>query len=446
MQQRKLSSWLTAGSMALGVALMTAILLGQRSVEENFALPESFDVIVGGKGGDLQLVLNAFFHLDNTGTPIAYTLYRTFKEAPPYNDPDPEKDIVNTAIPYCLGDSYEVEGTNQRFRIVATIPELFDVPLAPGRSYQFAEGRNMAQGEVPCEMEVDELSGTAKFTLDDQKQYPPGAFYEAVLGSFAALQTGLKVGDTFQPVHGISGGGDRHDAFTVVGILAPTGTPNDRVMFINVEGFYKLDGHSIQRDRNADDPDKPLPLDQRRVTLCLVRTNDESPDQLTGRIGMERYVNNETEGKLVFPIRVMDQLFVKIVDPLQTLLMSLAVLVIVVAGVGILVSIYNTMNDRKRDIAVMRALGARRTTVMWIILLESLLLSVIGGLGGLLLGHGVLALISPVIERASGVIVNAWQVTLWEVFLLPGLILLAALAGFLPSLTAYRTDVAKALS
>jgi putative ABC transport system permease protein len=119
---------------------------------------------------------------------------------------------------------------------------------------------------------------------------------------------------------------------------------------------------------------------------------------------------------------------------------------VIVAGIGILVSIYNSMSERRHEIAVMRALGAGRQTVMFIVLLESILLSLAGGLAGWVVGHGLIALLSPWIAAQTGVSVGFFQFVGYELVIIPGLIALAALVGYLPALAAYRTDVAKALS
>jgi putative ABC transport system permease protein len=121
-------------------------------------------------------------------------------------------------------------------------------------------------------------------------------------------------------------------------------------------------------------------------------------------------------------------------------------MIVVVAGIGILVSIYNSMNDRKHEIAVMRALGARRVTVMMIILFESILLAIGGGAMGVLLGHTMTWAFSPKIMDLTGVVVKPWQFQLTELILIPGLVALATLVGYLPAVVAYRTDVAESLS
>jgi putative ABC transport system permease protein len=104
------------------------------------------------------------------------------------------------------------------------------------------------------------------------------------------------------------------------------------------------------------------------------------------------------------------------------------------------------MNDRRREIAIMRSLGASRITVLSVILLESILLSLGGGVVGVLLGHGLIGAFSPLIVAHTGVTIGFLQFSWYELVLIPGLIVLASLVGYLPAVTAYRTDVAKALS
>jgi putative ABC transport system permease protein len=134
-------------------------------------------------------------------------------------------------------------------------------------------------------------------------------------------------------------------------------------------------------------------------------------------------------------------------------------MVVLVAGIGILVNIYNSMNERRREIAVMRALGARRSTVFQIILLESIMLSLFGGLAGWLFGHALTWLIGQVwLIEAAGVSLNFWELVSvnvgsepairlpLELLLIGGLVGLASVVGYLPAMTAYRTDVSKCLA
>ena len=127
------------------------------------------------------------------------------------------------------------------------------------------------------------------------------------------------------------------------------------------------------------------------------------------------------------------------------MLLVFAVMIVLVAGIGIMVSIYNSMNDRRHEIAIMRALGARRSTVMMVILLESILLSLGGGLLGLGLGHGLLAIAGPWIAEQVKLPLSMLDFCAVELILIPGLIGLASVVGYLPAVAAYRTDVGKSL-
>ena len=436
-QQRALASALTGFSMALGVTLVVAVLVVHNVVADSFQRNAGlgYDIIIGAKGGKLQLVLNTVYHLSTPVENIPYSLLKDFTEGQ-------YKEYVTKAIPYCLGDQYEGH------RVVATIADfLKDTEYAPRRRYEFASGRNFA----------------------------PAGYFEGVVGSLAARRTGLKIGDMFSPTHGVrdDGQGHKHDPFKVVGILAPTGTPNDRAIFINIEGFYLLTNHAkpvadvkadsakghddhdhdhgmkddhhaaanmLGHEHDHDHDHEPLPENQRELTAILLQTSTPAAGIL-----LPNRINEGQVAQAVLPVREIRGLFDVIVEPIQMLLLTLTILIVIVSGIGIMVSIYNSMSDRRREIAVMRALGARRSTVMSIVFIESIVLSLAGGLSGWLLGHGLIALLSPMIADRTGVSLGLVPFVRWELALIPGLVLLATLAGYLPAMTAYRTDVARAL-
>ncbi len=448
LRQRALSSTLTSLSMALGVALIVAVLVILNTLQGTFTRNvQGFDIIVGAKGSRIQLVLNTLYHISQPVENIPYAYYLEFTEGR-------FRRAVEAAIPVCLGDNY------RGYRVVGTVPELFELELPDGRRYQFAQGRNFRREN----------------------------FFEAVVGHVAARRTGLKVGDKFRPTHGITTEveGHEHDPFTVVGILAPTGTPNDRAIFINMEGFYLLEGHALDRKVRKLPPElfsprvrklvfgseaehdhageahaagngqgaseqhehahdhahhhhEPLPLVEREVTAVLIRSRP------IDSMGLYKAINKGMIAQAVHPSRELGQLFEGLLGDVQSLLLLLAGLVTVVAAVGIMVGIYNSMSERKRDIAILRALGASRRTVMTIVLLESVLLSLCGGALGFALGHGLVWAVSPVVLERAGVDLGLLSGTVYELYILPALVVLATAAGYVPAMTAYRTDVAQAL-
>jgi putative ABC transport system permease protein len=430
MQQRALASTLTALSMALGVAVTIAVILIHSVAVRQFSQDaQGYHVIVGGKGGALQLVLSTVYHIDKPLYPIPYTYYQKFLPGGEYAD------VTEVAIPMCLGDSYEApDGT--RFRVIGTTPELFD-KLSYGA---YADGKPM---------KYEFQSGGRNFKTED--------FYEAVVGSVVASRSGLKLGDEINPTHGLGAEGHKHEGFKVVGILEPTGTANDRAVFINIEGFYLLEGHAGEAtedhaDEHAgehadehehDHAHTPLPIEQRKVTSILVLCNSPfGPRALDDAINK----HNDPVVQVVPPRSVIENLFKGIVDPVRIILLVMTVLIVIVAGVSILVSIYNSMSERSHDIAVMRALGASRGAVMTIILVESILIALLGGVLGVLLGHGIIGLASPYVVERTGVSLGLFAFDWQELVLIPGLVVLASLVGLLPALAAYRTDVAKSLA
>lgn len=422
---------LTVLSMGLGVALVVSVLVVYGVVQQSFHRGgEGYDLIVGAKGGREQLVLNTVFYLSQ---PVGNIPYDYFEEL----TIGKFAGAVETAIPVCMGHNY------QGFRVVGTVPEMFaKLKYAGDKSYKFAQGENFKTENL----------------------------YDGVLGATAAARTKLQIGEKFQAVHGSGIGGHTHkQTFTVVGILEPTGTPVDQAVFVNMYGFHHIHkSESLMSGKEDEAPAKHAPEaehsqehgdreeenehqghqhhehsdEMQEITAALVCINEYPPGQVDG---VSRLINKDKVAQAVAPVRVIADLFEGIVGKLQWILLGMAVLTTIVAGIGIMVSIYNSMSDRRHEIAVMRALGASRATVMLVIMMESILLALMGGAIGLLLGHGAIWLCSPLIAEWTGVMVGLLQFQAVELVLVPGLILLAAAVGYLPAMAAYRTDVSKSL-
>jgi putative ABC transport system permease protein len=442
-RQRFLSSSLTAFSVALGVMLMVAVLVIYGIMDRMFSQQSiAYDLIVGPKGSDLQLVLNTVYRVSAPLQNLPYLYYEELKKDP----------RVVTAIPFCLGDATEKGG----FPIVGTTEEYFEHPYTPGEKFR--------------------LRGDG-FTSS----------FDAIIGSEVArtngwdIATAAKPATEFQLIHGGAESHKHEEKFTVRGVLAPTGTPNDKTVFIHLNGFYAISGHDAplkeavkrwhefsgkgtsESEINAAAADWAqkcgIPLEepphkpgehhhhhkacdvQKEVTAILV--NMKSP---TAAFMFNGEMKRGYKVQAVNPIIPMQQLMSSILGNVRTVLVVLTALIIIVSGVGIFVSIYNSMSDRRKEIAIMRALGAQRRTVFSIILAESILLCFGGGILGILLGHGLVFAAAPVVQQQSGLLINPFAFEPIEFVLLPGLIALASLIGILPGLSAYRTDVARALA
>ncbi len=592
-QYRGLGSFLTILSMALGVMLVVAVLTVYGLVNEFFRNNSSFgyNILVGARGSSMQLVMNSVFYLSRPVETMPYEYYLGFcdkatrekelrhslafqsleqqRAVAEYLSQAATQPLANgwsavahsianqtladqqqalmkldsegefapytdLAIPLLLGDSWEDTQTGIGYRVVGTNEKFFEhliLDLDTNQKFECSAGR---------------------FFRDQDSEV---GYFGCVVGGAVARQAGLNVGDRLQITHGLPSDSGAHlheQEFVVVGILTGTGTPHDRVLFVNMEGFYLLDDHAkpinddsilaqtaaaldpfadegfddnapdqkvaggesnVVQDTGATDtgadpkaaPEKTepskmsadkiepdpklinrirLPMEAREVTAVLVRTSSVDPFGTLGMFlpprieqgGLANTLNwsafrpkrQQTSVQAVNPIQEVTALFSNI-EPAKWLLLALTVMICVVSGLSIVVGIYNSMNQRHHEIAVMRALGANRTRVMTIMLLESILLAVAGGLAGWVAGHLLNGALSPIIEANSGVKISMFQFApaellfaneLWnsflpesivqfrmspEILIIPGLILLAVLVGTYPAISAYRTDVAKSL-
>ena len=443
LKQRALSSALTALSVALGIMLVVSVLVVNGVVENTFNQKSvGVSLLAGPRGSDLGNVLSAVYRI---GKPAENLPWRVLTEdlsnaAMRIDGVKSPEDVIEWAIPMTMGDVTE----KGAFPVVGTTPKYFKM--------QYAFEKNFTKkGKLPVNP------------------------FDAVVGSQVARQNGWDVGSQFTLIHGGADTGHVHDEkFTVTALLGPTGTANDQTVFVNIEGFFLISGHekppeeAIQRlkdfgfevteeqaavireasvghdDHGHDDhghAPHSIPDDLKEVSFILVRTKKPMAS-----IMLSSEINEGMRAQAVNPIQVISKLMNLFVGNTQKILLCLTGLIVVVAGIGIFVSIYNSMSDRKREIAIMRALGASRVTVFSIILSESLLLCLGGGILGLLMGHGLVVVAAPFIESQAGIMVNPWSFDVMELVLFPILIGMATLVGFLPGLTAYRTDVADSLN
>lgn len=493
LRQRALSTVMTAIAISLGVALVVAITCLRQQARDNFdRVAASYELVVGAKGSPLQLVLNTVYHLDVPVGNIPYDYYKTLK-----NDWR-----VQYAVPFALGDNY------QGFRLVGTEPEYF---------------------------KVVELRGGGKLALAQGKVFDGD--YQAVFGSEAAAEaakrSGLKLGGTFVAKHGvqdtIAGEEHDHDPFTMVGVLAPTGTPIDRVIFISLGSVDEIHKSKPDAPKSSADlaeelsklpdsatvgddgetpvapPGTPPPTAQPEKTVPEKKKHDhhdhdkdhhdgdehaKKEKTTTGTVKKEdhddhddhdhgpitevtsvivklkspafmfqlhREINRGKVAQAAYPGIEVGKLF-NIVRSFDSVLLVISLLVIVVAAMFILVTIYNSLNERRRDLAVMRALGARRMTIFSWLLLEASVISALGAGLGVVLGHVILVGLQNYAKGASGIEVSAWKpisladalpklaVVPGELAMAAGVILLGAIMGLLPAILAYRTNVSRNLS
>jgi putative ABC transport system permease protein len=399
-----LSTVVTGLSVALATGLVMAVIeLSGQSRRAFTGGNLGFDAVLGARGSQLQLVLNAVFHLEASPGNIPWSLYKAVAAEPG----------VERAIPYAVGDNFE------GYRIVGTTPELFTRPK-PRR-------------------------GAALIVASGGRLFTPGA-REAVVGRVVADRTGLRVGSTFRPYHGlVYAEANRHDeVFTVAGVLEPTNSPADRVVWIPIEGVYRMGGHVLRGTGEVFVPkaSEPIPEEHREVSAVMLSLSDPEAgyalDQLINRQGQI--------ATLAWPIgRVMAELFDRVAW-VNRVLTFVANIVLVVAVGSILASLYNTLNDRRREFAILRALGAHRSTVFSVIVLQAAGISGLGSAGGLAVYAVIMGSAASVVREQTGVVLTVWGLSP-TLFVVPlAVTVLGGLSGLLPAWRAYRTDVADGLA
>jgi putative ABC transport system permease protein len=407
---RKLSTILTIFSILVGVALVISIMLIRQETEDAFnQTATGYEIIVGPKGSPLQLTLSTVYQIGYPIQNMPLKVYELLK-----NDKR-----VKVAIPYVLGDNYK------NFRFVGTVPEIFtDFEYKKGVKYKLKEG---------------------DFFTND---------LEAVIGSETAERTGLKIGDMFTGSHGIEAyeGSDSHEEFKfkVSGILEQTFTPTDRVIFVPMEAIWKIHSHDAEVKKAESDTSVHVHEDEiaedyeKTVTAVLLKLR--SPvyfDLLRRQINDNKYEGINAQA--ILPMFEIKQLF-DIIGNINSILMVISYLVIFTGAISILVSIYNSINERKRDIAIMRSLGAKKSFIFGIIISEGFLISLAGALSGIFTAHFLIYLFRNKISEAAGIQISGTAYNSNELYIVIGTIILGMIVSLIPAVKAYRTDVAKNLS
>jgi putative ABC transport system permease protein len=388
LRQHALSTAITALSIALAGGLLISVWTVKEQSQAAFTgVNAGFDAVLGARGAKLQLVLNSIFHLEESPGNLAWEDYLELQKNP----------SVALALPIAVGDNYH------GYRLIGTTTNLFtQVEYAPGKRYRVtAPGRAFDMG---CT--------------------------EAVVGSFVAQRLKLKIGDTFHPFHGLLfNESEQHaETYVVVGLLEPSNTPADRVIWIPLEGLQNMQGHEA---KTAAD-----------ISAVLVKL--KSP--IAGRSLEQHYNKNGSRLTFAWPIaQIMAQLFDKIAW-FDRVLALVAYLVALVATGSVLASIYNSMSARRRDIAILRALGARRRIIFCAVILEAAAIAALGMAAAFLVHGAIISGVTSVMRAQTGVVLNPFAfhpVMLWAPLALIGL---SALGGVVPAFKAYRTNVAENLT
>ena len=397
---RALVTLLTITGIALSCALICSVLTLRRESEAGF-LRESgqFDLVAGAKGSPLQLVLSSVYHLDQPTGNIPYEQFLALGADP----------RIASAIPLGLGDNFH------GYRIVGSDTNLFHLSdrLAPLR-------------------QLFSLQGGRFFQQD----------FEAVVGAQVARQTGLKLGDTFVGTHGlvVTPGSSEHKAFPykVVGLLAPGSGANDRAIFVTLASVWRIHEQESEVHRKLAGViagSAAADAGRREVTAVLLRLK-----AVGLRLWLCQEIQKRTEIMAAVPVNEMLRLYQQVLAPMQQVLLAVAALVVLVSALSITATLYQSAERRRRDLAILRALGAHPREVFTLVVLEACLLTLLGVSVGWGLGHGVLALAGPFLRDSLGVGGSPWSMDRMEVLALGLVGTGGLLAGLVPAMLAYRRE------
>jgi putative ABC transport system permease protein len=396
LKANKLTAILNVLLITFGTGILTVLLLVSYQINDKLENnSKDIDLVVGAKGSPLQLILSSIFYIDFPTGNIALTDAESLAKSP----------MVKSATPLALGDNYS------GFRIVGTDSNyirLYGLELKTGRFWK--------------------------------------SDLEVTVGSTVAQNRKLKLGDEFFGAHGLTGGGDIHKdhAYRVVGVLEAQGSVVDNLILTNIASIWKMhepeDEHEDHETGKAHEEGKmPAEIQDKEITSLLIQYR--SPMSV---VMFPRLVNKSTNMQAASPAMESARLFSLIGVGVNTL-EWFAYLIMLISAVSVFISLYNSLKERKYDLAIMRTMGASRAQIFYLVLLEGVLLTLIGTIAGIAMGHVSLSLISH-FQDSTQAKLSGTVFLIKEFYILLSGISIGIVAALIPAVQAYRSDISKILS
>ncbi len=403
LKAKPVGTFLNALILALGIALITTVLLFDNQLQSRISgNAKGIDLVVGAKGSPLQLILCNIFHVDFPTGNIK------LKDA----EQVVSNGMVKKSIPLALGDSY------QGYRVVGTseeYPALYEARLAKG----------------------------AWWKKD----------FEVTIGANVASNLSLSIGDVFSGSHGFSSGGDVHEghSYQVAGVMQVTNTVLDNLVLCSVESVWLMHDDEHQTKPRYEDkitefqeskliPGTSVNDTTREVTSLLIQYRTP-----LGAIQLSRLVNSRSNLQAASPAFEIARLF-SILGVGVDILRGVAVLLIVISALSLFIALYNSLSDRKYDLAIMRTMGATRSTLVAAVLLEGSILTIVGCLSGLFFAHLFLTGLFTSIDSLQDTGFSGWVFLPVEGLLIVGSLVTGIMCALIPAVQAYQIDISKTLA
>lgn len=395
---------LTVGMTILAIALSVALFLGVEKIrtgaKASFADTISgTDLIVGARSGSVQLLLYSVFRIGNATNNMTWVSYQDIADRPE----------VDWIVPISLGDSH------RQFRVMGTTPAFFE-------RYKYRSGQSLAvrDGAIMSDL------------------------FDTVIGADVAATLGYDIGDPIVVAHGLASFSQHKDQpFRISGILEKTGTPVDRTVIVSLEAIEAV---HVDWQSGAQVPGKSTPTD-------VIRQMELEPQAVTAALvgvksrlqvfGLQRSINEYAQEPLlaILPGVALQELW-QIVGIAETALIAVSAMVIVTALIGMMATIFSSLNERHREMAIFRAMGARPRVVLCLLVLEAVVMAAIGVIFGLVLLYVGLFVGQPLIDSAFGLWLPIEAPTMRDIWVLFGVVAAGAIVSMVPALRAYRMSLA----
>ncbi|ELA6921507.1 ABC transporter permease [Vibrio parahaemolyticus] len=405
LMNRKATAVLTIMTVAISVILLLGVERIRTQAKDSFANTISgTDLIVGGRSGQVNLLLYSVFRIGNATNNIDWKSYQEFSQ----------HRAVDWAIPISLGDSHK------GFRVMGTNHSYFE-------HYKYGSKQPL--------------------TFSKGKEF--NGLFETVLGSDVAKQLGYQIGSEIIIAHGISDVGfSRHDKlpFKVVGILAPTGTPVDKTVHVSLEAIEAIHVGWESGARLGPTPDAKV-----------LQERDFQPKQITAMLvglksriqtfALQRQINNYPKEPLsaIMPGVALHELW-GMMSVAEQALMAVSGFVVIAGLLGMLSSLLTSLQERRREMAILRAMGARPRHVFSLLISEASLFTAAGIVTAVLGLYAILALLQPLIQQHYGINLTLSTLSAYEWMLLSFVQCAGIVIGFIPAFRAYRQSLSDGMT
>lgn len=418
LRNRPVTSILTVAAVALSITLLLGVEQARRGMRESFTgTIKGTDLVVGARGGTLQLLLGAVFGIGSPTGSVPYSVYEQWSRHP----------AIRWTVPLAIGDSH------RSYRVIGTTAGLFE-----HWRYRSSGTLSFASGHV--------------IATDS----------DVAIGSEVAEKLGYRVGTKVTVGHGlnaVAGLGDHEShPFTVVGVLNPTFTPLDRALFVTLDGIEAMHGmEQPETGPGAGPAPAAMPGAIAPASTPPANVFQDEPKALSAflvgtrtrfeTLRLQREINQYKAEPLtaVIPGVTLAELW-KTLGTVEGGLRLVGALTIVVGLIGMLVALYSSLEARRREMAVLRAVGARPSMIVALLVLESGMLTLLGCALGVALTMGGFALAQGVIEANTGVHISVQAPGALEWAYIAVVLAAGVLVGLVPAWRAYRSSLADGLS